>query len=116
MAKIKLLNGWHINTEFTNSFDNPKHKLMLDNMTYHLKHECLQDPEIFFTMFKSPYYRFYGSFQNASFQGMDKVKEFYYSLWNSSSSLVEFAIHRCLPGDWGQLAMGNGIHSCWALY
>ena len=49
---------------------------------------------------ESPDYRFYGSFQNAS-QGMDKVKEFYYSLWNSSSRLVELAIDRRLPGDLG---------------
>jgi hypothetical protein len=38
---------------------------------------------------------------------MDKVKEFYYSLWNSSSSLVELAIHRCLPGDWGVTSDGE---------
>ena len=107
MAKIKPLNGWHKYTEFMNSFDNPKHKLMLDNMRHHLKYECLQDPEIFSTMVKSPDYRFYGSFQNASFQGMDKVKEFYYSLWDSSSSLVELAIHRCLPGDWGVACDGE---------
>ena len=55
---------------------------------------------------ESPDYRFFGSFQNAS-QGMDKVKEFYYSLWNSSSRLVELAIHRCLPGDWGLACDGE---------
>ena len=55
---------------------------------------------------ESPYYRFYGSFQNAS-QGMDKVKEFYYSLWNSSSRLVELAIHRWRPGDRGVACDGE---------
>jgi hypothetical protein len=54
MAKIKPLNGWHKYTEFMHSFDNPKHKLMLDNMRHHLKYEYLQDPEIFSTMVKSP--------------------------------------------------------------
>lgn len=72
MAKIKLLNGWHINTEFTNSFDNPKHKLMLDNMTYHLKHECLQDPEIFSPCSKAPIIDFMGVFRMRRFRAWIK--------------------------------------------
>ena len=101
MAKIDPLKGWYKYTDLMNSFDNPKYKAMLDNMRHHLKYECLQDPIIFETMVENPDYRFYGSFDNAVFKGMTEVKDFYFNLWNSNSSLVELEIYRCLPGEWG---------------
>jgi len=105
--KLDLTIGWHKYTEFMNSFSNPKYKLMLNNMRHHLKYECLQDPEIFNTIIPNPEYKFYGSFNNAALNGMEEIKDFYYNLWNSNSSLVELHIDHCSPGDWGVACDGE---------
>ena len=102
MGKIQPIKGWHQYTRFMDSFENKKHKAMLDNMRHHLKYECLQDPEIFKTLVPDPEYRFYGGFNNAVIHGMDGVKAFYKdNLWDSDCSLVELDIHHCSAGDWG---------------
>tara|TARA_B100000929_G_C15491789_1_gene414701 strand:+ start:855 stop:1334 length:480 start_codon:yes stop_codon:yes gene_type:complete len=80
---------------------------MLNNMRHHLKYECLQDPEIFNTIVPNPEYKFFGSFNNGVLRGMKEVKDFYYNMWNSHSSLIELEIHHCSPGDWGVACDGE---------
>ena len=105
--KLDLNIGLLKYTEYMNSFTNPDYKSMLNNMRHHLKYECLQDKEIFNTIVPNPEYKFYGSFDNASLKGMDEIKDFYYTLWDSESSLVELHINHCSPGDWGVACDGE---------
>ena len=74
---------------------------------HHLKYECLQDPEIFNTIVPNPEYKFFGSFNNGVLKGMKEVKDFYYNMWNSHSSLIELEIHHCSPADWGVACDGE---------
>ena len=94
-------------TEFMDSFSDHRHKSMLNNMRHHLKYECLQDPEIVNTIVPNPEYKFFGSFNNGVLRGMKEVKDFYYNMWNSHSSLIELEIHHCSPGDWGVACDGE---------
>ena len=105
--KIDPLKGWHRYTELMHQQPDAKARAMLDNMRHHLKYECLADPAIFDSIVPDPEYKFYASFDNASLQGMDAVKQFYYDLWESGSSLVELAIHRCAVADWGVACDGE---------
>ncbi len=105
--KLDLNIGWVKYTQYMHSFTNPDYKSMLNNMRHHLKYECLQDPEIFNTLVPNPEYKFYGSFDNAVLSGMDEIKNFYYNLWDSKSSLVELHINHCSPGDWGVACDGE---------
>ena len=38
---------------------------------------------------------------------MQEVKDFYYNMWNSHSSLIELEIHHCSPGNWGVACDGE---------
>ncbi|NIP14141.1 MAG: hypothetical protein GWM88_05165 [Pseudomonadales bacterium] len=105
--RIEPLKGWHRYTELMNAEPDPRRKAMLDNMRHHLKYECLGDPAIFDSMVPDPEYRFYSSFDNAVLTGMAEVREFYYNIWNTRSSLVELAIHRCATADWGVACEGE---------
>ena len=107
IKKINPNKGWYRYTEFMDSFSDPKHKSMLNNMRHHLKYECLQDPEIFNTIVPNPEYKFFGSFNNGVLRGMKEVKDFYYNMWNSHSSLIELEIHHCSPADWGVACDGE---------
>lgn len=105
--RIEPLKGWHRYTELMNAETDPRRRAMLDNMRHHLKYECLGDAEIFNTMVPSPEYRFYASFDNAVLKGMDQIKQFYHDIWDSKTSLVELAIHRCAAADWGVACDGE---------
>ncbi len=105
--RIDPLKGWYRYTELMDSAQSPDEQAMLDNMRHHLKYECLGDPEIFNTLVPDPEYRFYASFDNAVLKGMTEVRRFYDDIWNSRSSLVELAIHRCATADWGVACEGE---------
>ena len=107
--KIDPLKGWHRYTELMNQQEDPRFRAMLDNMRHHLKYECLGDPEIFNTMVPEPDYRFYPAFGASVLQGMPAIKDFYHNMWDGCQSLVELAIHRCAPGDWGVACDGEWL-------
>lgn len=105
--KIEPLKGWYRYTELMDAETDPRRKAMLDNMRHHLKYECLGDPTIFETMIPEPDYRFYPTFGVSTIKGMDAVKDFYHNMWDGEQSLVELAIHRCAPADWGVACDGE---------
>ena len=105
--KIEPIKGWHAYTAFMDAESDPKRRAMIDNMRHHLKYECLADPEIFNTMVPEPDYRFYASYDNAVIKGMPAVQDFYHNIWDTRSSLVELAIHRCAAADWGVACDGE---------
>ena len=105
--RVRPFAGWENYTEIMNGLDDPRHKAMLDNMRYHCKYECLQDPTIFDTMVPVPEYKFYSCFDNAVLTDMEQVQKFYYDLWASNSSLFEVRIHHCAAADWGVACDGE---------
>lgn len=105
--RIDPIKGWHAYTAFMDAEQDPRRKAMLDNMRHHLKYECLCDAEIFNTMVPEPDYRFYAGYGNAVYTTMKDVQGFYYSLWDSGSSLVELHIQHCAPADWGVACDGE---------
>lgn len=99
--------GWEKYTALMDAAEDPRSKAMIDNMRHHLKYKCLADPVIFETMVPDPLYRFYSCFDNAVLTGMDEVKAFYFSLWDSGASLFELDIHHCATADWGAACDGE---------
>jgi hypothetical protein len=105
--RVRPYAGWEAYTEIMDSLDDPRSKAMLDNMRYHGKYECLQDPTIFETLVPVPEYRFYSCFDNAVLTNMEQVQKFYYDLWDSNSSLFEVRIDHCATADWGVACDGE---------
>ncbi len=105
--RIDPLKGWHRYSDLMAQQPTPEGRAMLDNMRHHLKFECLGDPAIFETMVPEPVYRFFGGYGNTVLEGMEAVQQFYRDIWDSRSSLVELAIHRCAVADWGVACDGE---------